>query len=152
MEIYGENMIDTIKKHLKDAMILKDKERLTAIRNILAKLRSKEIEKKEPLTKDESLKVLQSMAKQLKDSIDQYAKGNREDLANKEKKELKIVEQFLPEPLSVDEMNKIIDESIKNCQASSMKDMGKVMGIVISKTQGRGNGTIISQLVKEKLS
>ena len=84
MEIYGENMIDTIKKHLKDAMILKDKERLTAIRNILAKLRLKEIEKKEPLTKDESLKVLQSMAKQLKDSIDQYAKGNREDLANKE--------------------------------------------------------------------
>ena len=118
----------------------------------MAKLRLKEIEKKEPLTKDESLKVLQSMAKQLKDSIDQYAKGNREDLANKEKKELKIVEQFLPEPLSVDEMNKIIEESIKNCQASSMKDMGKVMGIVISKTQGRGNGTIISQLVKEKLS
>ena len=79
-------MIDTMKKHLKDAMISRNKERLNAIRNILAKLKSKEIEKKESLTKDESLKVLQSMAKQLKDSINQYTKGNREDLANKEKK------------------------------------------------------------------
>ena len=145
-------MIDTIKKHLKDAMIAKDKERLSAIRNILAKLKAKEIEKNNSLTNDESLQVLQSMAKQLKDSIEQYINGNRDDLANKESKELDIVKEFLPEPLSSDELQKIIDKTIKNCNASSMKDMGKVMGIVVAETKGRGDGTIISQLVKEKLS
>ena len=145
-------MIDTIKKHLKDAMILKDKERLIAIRNILAKLKSKEIEKKESLSKSESLKVLQSMSKQLKDSINQYTNGGREDLANKERDELEILSEFLPEPLSKEEMSKIIDEVIKDCGAVIMEDMGQVIGIAISKMKGRGDGSIVSQLVREKLS
>ena len=81
-------MIDNIKTQLKDAMISKDKNRIIALRNFLAKLRAKEIEKKESLSKSESLKVLQSMAKQLKDSINQYTNGGREDLANKESYEL----------------------------------------------------------------
>ena len=145
-------MIDNIKAQLKDAMISKDKNRIIALRNFLAKLRAKEIEKKESLSKSESLKVLQSMAKQLKDSIVQYTNGGREDLANKEKDELEILSEFLPEPLSKEEMNKIIDEVIKDCGASSMKDMGQVIGIGISKMKGRGDGSIISQLVREKLS
>ncbi len=145
-------MIDTIKKHLKDAMIAKDKERLSAIRNILAKLNAKEIEKNNALSDEESLQVLQSMAKQLKDSIEQYINGDRNDLADKESKELDIVKEFLPDPLSADEIKKIINDSIKECSATSMKDMGKVMGMVISKSNGRGDGNIISQLVKEKLS
>jgi len=145
-------MIDTIKKHLKDAMIAKDKERLSAIRNILAKLKAKEIEKNEAINEDESLQVLQSMAKQLKDSIEQYISGDRNDLADKESKELNIVKEFLPTPLTSNEMEKIIDETIEKCNATSMKDMGKVMGIVISETKGRGDGGIISKLVKEKLS
>lgn len=145
-------MIDTIKKHLKDAMIAKDKERLSAIRNILAKLKAKEIEKNNALSDEESLQVLQSMAKQLKDSIEQYINGDRNDLADKENKELDIVKEFLPTPLSSDEIKKIINDTIKECNATSMKDMGKVMGLVISKSKGRGDGNIISQLVKEKLS
>ena len=145
-------MIDTIKLHLKNAMIAKDKERLSAIRNILAKLKAKEIENNKALNKEESLQVLQSMAKQLKDSIEQYINGNRNDLADKESKELDIVKEFLPTPLSQDEIEKIIDETIKECNATSMKDMGKVMGMIISKSKGRGDGSLISQLVKEKLS
>tara|TARA_Y100001968_G_scaffold203327_1_gene186637 strand:- start:2771 stop:3208 length:438 start_codon:yes stop_codon:yes gene_type:complete len=145
-------MIDTIKLHLKNAMIAKDKERLSAIRNILAKLKAKEIENNKALNKEESLQVLQSMAKQLKDSIEQYINGNRNDLADKESKELDIVKEFLPTPLSQDEIEKIIDETIKECNATSMKDMGKVMGMIISKSEGRGDGSLISQLVKEKLS
>ena len=145
-------MIDTIKLHLKNAMIAKDKERLSAIRNILAKLKAKEIENNKALNKEESLQVLQSMAKQLKDSIEQYINGNRNDLADKENKELDIVKEFLPTPLSQDEIEKIIDETIKECNATSMKDMGKVMGMIISKSEGRGDGSLISQLVKEKLS
>ena len=145
-------MIDTIKLHLKNAMIAKDKERLSAIRNILAKLKAKEIENNKALNKEESLQVLQSMAKQLKDSIEQYINGNRNDLADKENKELDIVKEFLPTPLSQDEIEKIIDETIKECNATSMKDMGKVMGMIISKSKGRCDGSLISQLVKEKLS
>ena len=145
-------MIDNIKTQLKDAMISRDKNRIIALRNFLAKLKAKEIEKKESLSKSESLKVLQSMAKQLKDSIDQYTKGGREDLANKESDELEILSEFLPEPLSKEEMSKIIEEVIKDCGASSMKDMGQVIGVAISKMKGKGEGSIVSQLVREKLS
>ena len=132
-------MLGTIKSELKDAMIAKDKKRMSTLRNILGKLKLKEIEKKESLTKNESLKVLQSMSKQLKDSIDQYKKGNREDLVQKETEELTILSEFLPAPIKEEELNQIIKSAIKECSASSMKDMGKVMGIVISKTEGRGD-------------
>ena len=145
-------MIDNIKAQLKDAMFSKDKTRITALRNFIAKLKAKEIDKKESLSDAESLKVLQSMAKQLKDSIDQYTKGGRIDLADNEKTELNILNEFLPTPLSEEEMSNIIDEAIKTSNASSMQDMGKVMGIAISKMDGRGDGTIVSKMVKEKLS
>ena len=145
-------MIDNIKAQLKDAMISRDKNRIIALRNFLAKLKAKEIEKKESLSKSDYLKVLQSMAKQLKDSIDQYTKGGREDLANKESNELEILSEFLPEPLSKEEMSKIIEKVIKDSGASSMKDMGQVIGVAISKMKGKGDGSIVSQLVRGKLS
>ena len=145
-------MIDSIKAELKDAMISKDKNRIIALRNFLAKLKAKEIEKKDSLSKSEGLKILQSIAKQLKDSINQYMDGDREDLANKEKEELEILNEFLPTPLSEEEMRKIIDDVIKISNASSMKDMGKVMGMAISKMSGRGDGEMVSKLVKEKLA
>ena len=145
-------MLNTIKSHLKNAMISKDKKRMATLRNILAKLKLKEIEKREQLTDAESLKVLQSISKQLKDSIDQYKKGNRDDLVQKEFEELEILNEFLPEPMNEEELNKIIIDTIQECAASSMKDMGKVMGIVFSKTEGRGDGALISKIVKENLS
>ena len=145
-------MIDNIKAQLKDAMFSKDKTRITALRNFIAKLKAKEIDKKESLSDAESLKVLQSMAKQLKDSIDQYTNGGRTDLADNEKTELDILNEFLPTPLSEEEMSNIIDEAIKTSNASSMQDMGKVMGIAISKMDGRGDGAIVSKMVNEKLS
>lgn len=145
-------MLDIIKLKLKDAMILKDKNRITTLRNILAKLKLKEIEKKESLTDSESMKVLQTMSKQLNDSIKQYKDGGRDDLANKELEELEILNEFLPEPMSEDEVIKIVIDTIEKCGAQSMKDMGKVMGIVISKTAGKADGNFISKIVKEQLS
>ena len=145
-------MIDNIKVHLKDAMVNKDKNRITALRNIIAKLKAKEIEKKENLSEAESLKVLQSMGKQLKESISQFTKGNRKDLADKEQEELDILNEFLPTPLSEAEMSIIIDEVINSTNATSMSDMGKVMGISIAKMEGRGDGAFISKIVKDKLS
>ena len=145
-------MIDNIKVHLKDAMVNKDKNRITALRNIIAKLKAKEIDKKENLSDAESLKVLQSMGKQLKESISQFTKGNRKDLADKEQGELDILNEFLPAPLSETEVEKIIDEVINSTNATSMSDMGKVMGMSIEKMEGRGDGTLISKIVKDKLS
>ena len=145
-------MIDNIKVHLKDAMVNKDKNRITALRNIIAKLKAKEIDKKENLSETESLKVLQSMGKQLKESISQFTKGNRKDLADKEQIELDILNEFLPAPLSEAEMSIIIDEVINSTNATSMSDMGKVMGMSIAKMEGRGDGTLISKIVKNKLS
>ena len=145
-------MLDTIRKQLKESMILKDKDRITTLRNILAKLKLKEIEKKESLTDLESLKVLQSMSKQLNDSIKQYRDGNRDDLADAEAKELEILNEFLPEPMSEEEIIKITTDTITECGAESMKDMGKVIGMVIAKTNGKGDGALISRIVKEKLS
>tara|TARA_B100002051_G_scaffold230625_1_gene228273 strand:- start:147 stop:584 length:438 start_codon:yes stop_codon:yes gene_type:complete len=145
-------MIDNVKVHLKNAMVNKDKNRITALRNIIAKLKAKEIEKKENLSETESLKVLQSMGKQLKESISQFTKGNRKDLADKEQEELDILNEFLPTPLSEAEMSIIIDEVINSTNATSMSDMGKVMGMSIAKMEGRGDGTIISKIVKDKLS
>jgi len=145
-------MIDNIKVHLKNAMVNKDKNRITALRNIIAKLKAKEIEKKENLSDAESLKVLQSMGKQLKESISQFTKGNRKDLADKEQEELDILNEFLPTPLSEAEMSIIIDEVINSINATSMSDMGKVMGMSIAKMEGRGDGTLISKIVKDKLS
>ena len=145
-------MIDIIKKKLKDAMISKDKYRITTLRNVLAKLKLKEIEKKETLNDSESIKVLQTMSKQLNDSIKQYKDGGRLDLADIESKELKILNEFLPEPMSEEEVIKIVSNAINQSNAKSMKDMGKVMGIVMSKTNGKADGALISKLVKEKLS
>ncbi|MAQ44117.1 MAG: glutamyl-tRNA amidotransferase [Candidatus Marinimicrobia bacterium] len=145
-------MLNMIKIKLKDAMKLKDKDRINTLRNILAKLKLKEIEKNDALTDPESIKVLQSMSKQLNESIRQYKDGGRIDLANNEAKELEILNEFLPEPMSENEIIKIIVDTIDECQAESMKDMGKVMGIVIKKTDGKADGSVISKIVKEKLS
>ena len=142
-------MIDNIKVHLKDAMVNKDKNRITALRNIIAKLKAKEIEKKENLSESESLKVLQGRGKQLKESISQFTKGNRKDLADKEQEELDILNEFLPTPLSEAEMSIIIDEVINSTNAASMSDMGKVMRMSIEKREGRGDGALISKIVKD---
>ena len=144
-------MIDTIKNELKTAMIAKDKSRVDTLRNILSKLKLEEINKKKSLTDDESLKVLQAMEKQIIDSIEQFTEGKREDLVTNEKAELKILTEFLPEPISIDEVKKIIDEVIEKTGASDVKDMGKVMGAVISLTNGRADGKIISKIVRERL-
>ena len=145
-------MIDTIKYQLKKAMIAKNKNRVDSLRNILSKLKTKEIDKKRPLSDNESLKVLQTMAKQLKESIKQFSDGNRHDLVKKEEAELNILMDFLPEPINTEKLKLIIDNVIDDIEASGMKDMGKVMGAVIKMTNGRADGQIISDIVREKLS
>ena len=116
-------MLPTIKEQLKDAMFKKNKKRISALRNILAKVKMKEIEKNNELTNEEFQKVLQAMAKQLKDSIEQYLKGGRTDLADNESEELEILNEFLPEPMSEHEVNNIVINVINEIKASkNVKD------------------------------
>ena len=132
-------MINKIKTDLKNAMKSSDKEKLNPLRNLVSKIKMKEIEIGHPLNDDECLKVCISAAKQIKESIVQFEKGGRMDLSEKEKKELAIIEKYLPEQLSEDKILKIIKEVIKETGAGSPSDMRKVMGSAMNRLGGQAD-------------
>ncbi len=145
-------LLQKLQNEMKIAMKNKDKERLSTIRMLISEIKKVQIDTKKELTDEEIIKILQKYAKQRKDAIEQYKKAGREDLVEKEMKELEIVQEFLPKQLSEEEIEKIVDETIKELNATSMKDMGKVMKAVMSKVSGRAEGAIVSQIVKNKLN
>ena len=116
------------------------------------KLKTKNIEKGTFLTNQECVKILQSLEKQLKDSILQYKKGGRNDLAKIEEFELKLLEKYLPEQLSTDEIRKKVQYSIKSIGAKSIQDIGQIMGAVMKELSGSANGNIVMKIVREELS
>ena len=138
---------------LKTAMKAKDQTALTALRAIKSAilLAKTETGATEELTEDQELKILQKQVKQRKDSAAIYLEQGREDLAAPELAEAKVIEQFLPEALSEEEIFKIVEQTIDEIKAVGMKDMGKVMGIVTKKIAGKADGKTISTIVKAKL-
>ena len=138
---------------LKAAMKAKDQTALTALRAVKSAilLAKTETGATEELTEDQELKILQKQVKQRKDSAAIYLEQGREDLAAPELAEAKIIEQFLPEALSEEEISKIVEQTINEIGAEGMKDMGKVMGVVSKKAAGKADGKTISTLVKAKL-
>ena len=145
-------MINQITEDLKQAMKSQNKPKIIGLRNILGKLKAVQIDKGKELNEKESIKILNSAAKQLKDSIKQYENANRLDLIEKEKYELTLVEKYLPEPISEKEIEDEIIEIINDNNAKSMSDMGKIMGIVMGKFSGSVDGNIVQKIVKDKLS
>lgn len=146
-------LIDQIKSDLKEAMKDKDEASLLTYRGILSALHNKEIElKKESLTDEEVMAVLESQAKQRRDSILEFEKAGRKDLAEKEKSELTLIKKYLPQKLKESEVEKMVEEIIKKTGASEMKDMGRVMGELMKESQGKIDGATASRIVKEKLS
>ena len=137
---------------MKQAMKSNDKLRLSTIRMIRSALKNKEIELRKRLEDEEIAKVIQAMVRKGEESVEQFQAGGRTDLVDKEKKEIEILKSFLPQPLSQEEILKIIDQSIQETQASSPKDIGKVMKSVMPKIGGKADGKLINQLVKERLS
>jgi len=136
-----------------EAMRNKDQLRLGVLRMMKAAIKNKEIEKMKPLDDGEAMAVLNTLVKQRKDSIDQFRKGGREELAQKEESEIKIIEEYLPAAASEDDIRKAIEEAIQETGASSIKDMGKVMKATLGRLAGKSaDGSRVSQLVKEKLS
>ena len=144
---------EKIQAQMTEAMRNKDQLRLGVLRMMKAAIKNKEIEKMKPLDDGEAMAVLNTLVKQRKDSIDQFRKGGREELAQKEESEIKIIEEYLPAAASEDDIRKAIEEAIQETGASSIKDMGKVMKATLGRLAGKSaDGSRVSQLVKEKLS
>ena len=139
-------------EEMKQAMKSNDKLRLSTIRMIRSASKNKEIELRKKLEDEDVVKVIQVMVRKGEESVEQFQTGGRMDLVEKEKKEIEILKSFLPQPLSQEEILKIIDQSIQETQASSLKDIGKVMKSVMPKIGGKADGKLINQLVKDRLS
>ena len=143
-----ERLVEEMKQALKS----NNKLRLSTIRMIRSALKNKEIELRKKLEDEDVVKVIQVMVRKGEEFVEQFQTGGRMDLVEKEKKEIEILKSFLPQPLSQEEILKIIDQSIQETQSSSLKDIGKVMKSVMPKIGGKADGKLINQLVKERLS
>jgi uncharacterized protein YqeY len=141
-----------LQQDMKDAMRSGDKRRLGAIRLILAAVKQREVDERIELDDAQVISVLDKMAKQRRDSLEQYEKAGRDDLAEQETFELDILKAYLPEQLGEAEIDALIDTAIQATGASSMKDMGKVMGQLKPKLQGRADMGAVSGRIKARLS
>jgi uncharacterized protein YqeY len=145
-------LIARIEGELKEAMKERDGDRRDALRLILNALRAAEKEIQRPLHEDEELQVLQRERKRRLEAIDAYRAAGREEQADKEEDELDVLEDFMPEPLSDDELEAIVDDAIAENGATSLRDLGRVMADVMPQIAGRADGSAVSQLVREKLA
>jgi uncharacterized protein len=142
---------DRIQQDVKDAMRAKDKTRLAAIRLITAAIKQREVDERIELDDAQVTAVLDKMAKQRRESISQFEKAGRDDLIAQEVMELEIIQSYLPEQLGEDEINALIDTAMQATGATSIKDMGKVMGQLKPKLQGRADMGAVSALIKARL-
>jgi len=148
----ASEILNSIKAAMKDAMRAKDKERLATIRLIQAEFKRVEVDERIELDDDRVIAILDKMVKQRRDSVRQYLDANREDLAAVETAEIEVIQTFLPAPLTEDEISAMIDSVIAETGAESMRDMGKVVGMLKGPMQGRADMAVVSKQVKDRLS
>ena len=146
------SLIGRLEDEVKDAMRAHENERRDALRLILSSLKSAEKELLRPLSDDEELQVLQRERKKRVEAAEAFRAGGREEQAATEERELAILEEFMPEPLSEDEIEEIVDDAIAEVGATSMADLGRVMADVMPQIAGRADGSSVSQIVREKLA
>ena len=150
---------ETIQSKIKIAMQEKKTEELSVLRMVLAVVLNKEREKRMKLGNDEAgkltdeevLEVISSEVKKRKDSIEQFEKGNRQDLADQEKRELEILMEYMPEQMNEEEVRKIVVNKIKEIDASGLQDIGKVMGAIMGQLKGKADGNLVNKIVQEEL-
>lgn len=144
-----------LQSELKNAMLARDTDKTSVLRMVLSAINYYEIQKGGAgyaATDEDILSVIEKEVKQHRDSIEQFTAGKREDLVKKEQAELSVLEKYLPEQMSETEVQKLVDEAVAATQASTPQDMGKVMGYLMPRVKGKADGTLVSRLVKEKLS
>ena len=149
------SLIDTIQQDITQAMRARDELRLSTLRMVKTALKNKEIEKMGPLTEPESRQVLSTLIKQRKDSIEQFTKGGRTELANKEAGEIAVIEAYLPKAVSEEQIRSLVRATITEMGSPTAKDMGAVMKNVMAKFQTAGDrveGKTVSDIVKQELS
>lgn len=141
-----------IEEELKEARLARDQDRRDALSLVLNALRAAEKELQRPLSDDEELQVLQRERKRRVEAADAFRSGGRDEQADAEEYELEVIEEFMPEQLSEEEIEDIIDDVISEVGATSIRDLGRVMAGVMHQVSGRADGSLVSQLVKEKLA
>ena len=137
---------------LKQALRSGDKLRLSVIRLLTALIKNREVEKRGPLTDAEVLQAIVASCKQRQEAIEQYKQGGRQDLVDKESAELEILQSYLPKPLTSEELQAMVLEAIQEVQATSLREMGRVMGVLMPRVTGRADGKVVNTLVREALS
>ncbi len=145
-------LIDNLREEQKLAMKAKDKARLGTIRLALSAIKQREVDEQITLSDDDILAVLTKMVKQRRDSVTQFEAANRQDLADAEKAEITVLEEFMPQPLSEEEVVALIDSAIAESEPAGMQDMGKVMALLKPQIQGRADMGKVSGLVRAKLA
>jgi uncharacterized protein len=145
-------LIDRLETELKAARLAREADRRNALSLILSSLRDAQKELQRPLSEEEELQVLQRERKRRLEAAEAFREGGREDRAEAEERELEVLEDFMPEPLSEEELEEIIDDVISEVGATSIRDMGRVMAGVMHQVSGRADGSAVNQLVKEKLA
>ena len=146
------SLVGRLEEEVRQAMLARDGARRDALRLILNSLRSAEKELQRPLSDDEELQVLQRERKRRIEAAEAFRNGGREEQAAQEEAELAVLEEFMPEPLSEEELERIVDDAIAENGATSMGDLGRVMADVMPQVAGRADGSAVSQLVREKLA
>jgi uncharacterized protein len=146
------SLIAEIEGELTDAMRARERVRTDALRLILAALRAAEKELGRELKDDEELQVLQRERKRRAEAAEAFRSAGREEQADKEDEELEVIEEFMPEPLGEDDLERIVDDAIAETGATSLRDLGRVMADVMPQVAGRADGSAVSQLVREKLA
>ena len=146
------SLTEELEDELKEATLARDGDRRDALRLILASLRSAEKELQRPLSTDEELQVLQRERKRRVEAAEAFRAGGREEQAAGEEAELAVLEEFMPDPISEEELEQIVDDAIAENGATSLRDMGRVMADVMPQVAGRADGSAVSQLVREKLA
>ena len=144
--------LEQISKELLTAMKEKDAVRTSTLRMLVSAIRYKEVEKKKTLSEKELLEVIQTEAKRRKESMDEYSKANRMDLASKEEAELNVLKKYLPQAISVDELKTLVQSAVKSSGAKSPQDVGRVMSVLMPQIKGRADGKQAQELVKAALS
>ena len=145
-------IISLIEENVKSSMKERNKERTLTLRLAISEFKKEEIDKKIVLTDEDALRILQRMIKQRKESISQFADAGRTELAEKEEKEISILQDFLPEQLGEEEIRELVTEAISATEASEPADIGKVMGALKSKIKGNADMGLVSRIVKENLA
>jgi uncharacterized protein YqeY len=146
------SLIGRLEQEVRDAMLARENSRRDALRLILSSLKSAEKDLQRPLSDEEELQVLQRERKKRQEAAEAFRSAGRTEQAAGEEAELEILQEFMPEPISEEELDRIVDDAIAENKATSMRDMGRVMADVMPQIAGRADGSAVSQLVREKLA